>query len=206
MLTLVCEQSAGRGLRYVAFRWFFTERRMQHTDKNGVRFRYWIKALKEGRSEAVHLFSGVLLQLLSEHLPDVDAVIPVPPHDPSKIDFPLAQVAGNTALPGVGWLKRVTAVTPWTGEATRSVNEQRESLYFEPPGGVRKDRILIVDDVWTSGATLRASTLLIRDAWPDCKVTCFAFGRAVIRGQNAPAFPSDPKFGAPPGISEIDAG
>ncbi|MDD9987018.1 MAG: hypothetical protein OXQ31_12150 [Spirochaetaceae bacterium] len=79
----------------------------------------------------------------------------------------------------VPMLRRVTAVQKAaTSTAPRRVSRHLETLHAQPEL-VDATRILVLDDVVTSGATLFASVQLVRQSYPNANVRAFALIRRV---------------------------
>ena len=113
-----------------------------------------------------------LARILAEELPldGFDAVVPVPLHwhrrltrgynQAERIARPLA---GSLGLPLLPALRRVRRTPPQTslGKADRLANLQRA---FRVRRAVRGLRLLLVDDVATTGATLEAAASVLKRA------------------------------------------
>jgi len=143
-----------------------------------------IKALKFQR----RLFYGpALAELLCrecQHLPDdIDAVLPVPLHwrrrwfrGFNQADELAAPVAKHLGLPVLRNVKRVRA-TPF--QSGLSARERAQNLRgaFDVRGSITAKHILIVDDVITTGATVRQLARVLRRAGAG-KVSALAVARA----------------------------
>lgn len=64
-----------------------------------------------------------------------------------------------------------------------SAKEHYDSFQIRSGQFLASDRILLVDDVITRGATLMGAARCVRDAYPSVPVTCFALARAVSSGE-----------------------
>lgn len=101
----------------------------------------------------------------------IDAVLPVPLHEIRYAERGFNQAELLTGLlseqAGIpmqaGWLRRQRATRAQVGlnEEQRARNVEEA---FQVTGGVREKRLLLVDDVCTSGATLEACAQVLRDA------------------------------------------
>ena len=143
-----------------------------------------IKALKFKRS----LFYGpALAELLCRacrHLPDdIDAVLPVPLHWQrrwfrgfNQADEIAAPVAKHLGVPLLRNVKRVRA-TPF--QSGLSARERARNLRdaFEVDGALSARHVLIVDDVITTGATVRQLAKVVRFAGA-VRVSALAVARA----------------------------
>ena len=144
-----------------------------------------IKALKFQRQ----LFYGpALAELLCrecDHLPDdIDAVLPVPLHWRRKwfrgfnqADEIAVPVARHLGVPLIRNVKRVRA-TPF--QSGLSARERAKNLRaaFRVRGPVRFQHVLIVDDVITTGTTMRQIARVLKKAGAE-KVSALAVARAL---------------------------
>lgn len=116
--------------------------------------------------------ANALAEGLGEALDGFDAIVPVPLHwrrrltrgynQAERIASPLARQLG---LPLVSALRRARRTPPQTslGKSDRLAN-LRQAFRVPRPGRVRGLRLLLVDDVATTGATLDASAAALRQA------------------------------------------
>ncbi|MEW6512164.1 MAG: hypothetical protein AB1428_14530 [Bacteroidota bacterium] len=84
----------------------------------------------------------------------------------------------------------VRALTTLGGRAARQ-KELERAYRFDPSGLPSPVRILVVDDLATTGATLEAISSAIRDAHPEAHVVCFTLARVEAQMQNTHL---DPNF------------
>jgi ComF family protein len=129
-----------------------------------------LKAIKFKRQLwFVPAFAGLLLRMLEEEFPSVDALVPVPLHrwrqmrrgfnQAAELCRPLRRATG---LPVISQVRRIRATRPQTGlsaaERHRNLNNA-----FAVHGNLRCRHPLIVDDVVTTGATCsQLATQLLR--------------------------------------------
>lgn len=116
--------------------------------------------------------ANALAEGLGEALDGFDAIVPVPLHwrrrltrgynQAERIASPLARQLG---LPLVAALRRARRTPPQTslGKSDRLAN-LHQAFRVPRPGRIRGLRLLLVDDVATTGATLDASAAALRQA------------------------------------------
>lgn len=119
-----------------------------------------------------HHLADALAEELGEALAGFDGIVPVPLHwrrrlargynQAERIASPLAARLGLPLLPA---LRRARRTPPQTslGKAERLAN-LRQAFRVPRPGGVCGLRLLLVDDVATTGATLDAAAAALRRA------------------------------------------
>jgi ComF family protein len=143
------------------------------------------------RLEPMALFGRMLRAAGTELLIDADVIIPVPLHwrrlwmrRYNQAAVLATRLAAETGLPlDLTALKRMRYTT---SQARLSGAERRENLTtaFAPTRGgarrIRDKRVLLVDDVITTGATLEACTHALKDAGA-LEVDCLALARTVPR-------------------------
>lgn len=130
-----------------------------------------------------------LARELGEDLAGFDGVVPVPLHwtrrlargynQAERIARPLA---GRLGLPLIPALRRSRSTPPQTslGKERRIANLRR-AFRVADPSEVRDLRLLLVDDVATTGATLDAAAAALRGAGAGA-VTAVVAGRTPARG------------------------
>jgi predicted amidophosphoribosyltransferase len=102
-------------------------------------------------------------RLLAErfHKPDADFLVPVPLHKSSDRDYNQAEHIARGA--GDVWGVPVASPLKWKRAASRQATKQGAAERTLPPDAITgrpmagSPRVLIVDDVYTSGSTIRAS-------------------------------------------------
>jgi ComF family protein len=146
-----------------------------------------VQALKFGRLDYLGRHLAVALdEGLGEDLADFDGVVAVPLHwrrrlargynQAERIAHPLA---GRLGLPLLPALRRTRPTPPQTslGKAGRLAN-LRQAFRVPRPGRVRGLRLLLVDDVATTGATLDAAAAALKRAGAG-GVTAVVAGRTL---------------------------
>jgi predicted amidophosphoribosyltransferase len=79
--------------------------------------------------------------------------------------------------------KAIRAMTSLGGRVARQ--KELDGVYqFDPSGLTKTTRILLVDDIATTGATLEAVSRAITEALPGAAVTCFVLARVEAQLQN----------------------
>lgn len=128
--------------------------------------------------------------LFPEYFGDDTVLVPVPGHAPMREDtvWPAQMIAEalvrwRLAQSWTPILKRTAHIEKSaTFSGRRTINRQLETidavLTVEP-----LRRIVVVDDVITSGATLFAVTQMVVDAFPDAAVKAFALVRTLSDGE-----------------------
>lgn len=92
----------------------------------------------------------------------------------------LGQFTGNNIIDGRTLLVRTTTVPKSTagGPGARDQDRHEATIAVSTPGSVEDKEVFIFDDVWTSGATLRACQEVVTTAGAK-SVKLFAVGKTV---------------------------
>jgi ComF family protein len=162
-----------------------------------LRVRAWAAVAYEGAArELVKAFkfhgatavAAEMAALMLAHAPPsllAGALVPVPLHPVrqrtrgfNQAERLAAAVAARTGLPSADLLLRA-------GPATRQVGRNRSARLRAPPGSIRAAgpapaKVVLIDDVVTTGATLAACAAALRAAGSD-EVTALAFARTTGR-------------------------
>jgi hypothetical protein len=137
-----------------------------------------ILSLKNGNSIVAHSFAKRLAEVLPPGLP----VAVIPPHDGLVRCQGITRVA--LELVDHGWqdathcLVRVRAIEKLASGGTRSLQRQLGSMEVRAPAVFAGKRVILLDDVITSGNSLQAGSDLIRRAGATA-VKCVALARTV---------------------------
>lgn len=147
-----------------------------------------VRGLKFGRLDYLgdHLAAALAAEL-GERLAGFDQVAPVPLHwrrrlargynQAERIARPLAVLLGLPCAPALS-RRRATPPQSLQGRAARLTN-LRKAFHVPRPERVRGLRILLVDDVATTGATLDAAALALKRAGASA-VTALVAGRTPL--------------------------
>jgi len=147
-------------------------------------------------------YAPVIAARLAESLGDwargYDLLVPVPiaraahwERDFCPVTEPVRILSKSLGVP---WAPALVKNRPgWVQHLRRrrerkSANEARFSVRAPllPPGA---KRILLVDDILTTGSTLNQAADLLRAARPDLEIAAMAFGRTVLRGKGPAVAP-----------------
>jgi len=138
------------------------------------RLRRGIRALKfEGALELAHELGRRLAETVPDDLlPEGSVIVPVPMHPDRRRErgfnhvAPLAwQLARHRGLPSDGRLLERTRSAPSSPHQSREARQSRVMGAFRlAPGKRAPASVVLVDDVWTTGATARAVLGTLREA------------------------------------------
>ncbi|SEP71459.1 Predicted amidophosphoribosyltransferases [Lentzea xinjiangensis] len=126
------------------------------------------------RRQFTNELAGVLATFLARHrrcLGEFDTVTIVPGTKQRKDGHPLADVLGRRLTTTSSAFAEVLATT---GDNTRLLRPDEYVVHADVAG----ERILLVDDQWTSGASLQSSAIALRRAGA-ARVTGLVIGRRV---------------------------
>lgn len=123
----------------------------------------------EGDAEAVQPLVDVAAALCREHpaLANVDAIVPIPPSvqraaDPVSLFS--AGLAARLGKPVLAALVKTRQTQPQKELTTLAQKRANVAGAFAVQGNVRGKRVLLVDDLYDSGATLEEATRVLRQA------------------------------------------
>lgn len=127
-----------------------------------------------GRLEGVPLFARWMHAAGEELFADTDLIIPVPIHrwrllrrgfnQSAMLAKRLSALADRPWSPGILLRRRATRSQQGLGAAARQQNVNSTTFQVRHPERVAGARILLVDDVLTTGATVSACTTVLRRA------------------------------------------
>ncbi len=175
----------------------------RHIDAHSKAFRNLIQGLKDGAAGPIQYFGGLLDLIFDEVIQDVDLIACVPGSKKTNAvrNDPIARIIreniteAREVLDGTSLLQRLYDVPKAHEDRTmRSYAKQLESIGrsgVRPAGPVTT--ILLIDDVYTSGATMAACHKRLKEAYPAAEVIGFAFGVTPYRAKKqSPAIPQFP--------------
>jgi predicted amidophosphoribosyltransferase len=135
--------------------------------------------------------AGLMASLVAARAPDellAGPIVPIPAHPARRrregFDHALeiAQALGHgTGLPVLDCLRRSSAVRPQHGlERRERLRNARGSIAVRPGAAAATERAVLLDDVYTTGATLDAGAAALRAAGVQ-QVTAVSFARSHAR-------------------------
>jgi predicted amidophosphoribosyltransferase len=130
-----------------------------------------VHAMKYANGREIAVIMGELMAGMVAR-PDVDFLVPIPLHRRSERDY------NQTELMAVGasrvWGVPVMAVLSWSGRVKRQALQPGRADRSLPRGAMRASRelspgtrVLLIDDVYTTGNTLNVAAWAIRRAGAD---------------------------------------
>ncbi|MBO6767334.1 MAG: hypothetical protein JJ901_03395 [Erythrobacter sp.] len=133
--------------------------------------------LKQARAPGINYFYNYM----QPKLKSPDALAVVPSHDPEKGPGGLHQLAGRLAngcqvYDSSAALVRHTKIEKLAAGGDRSINVHLNSIHIPNPELVAGRKVLLIDDVMTSGNSLLACRQILMDAGAEA-VKCVALGR-----------------------------
>lgn len=136
---------------------------------------------ERAKARAVRYF----VDLLDPHLARGHPVAVVPSHDPECLESGIREIAQSLARNGradaTSCLERFQYKQPAKSGGDRSKAAQRATLRVVNADLIRGRRVLLLDDVVTSGASLQACRELLLEAGA-AEVQCYALGETVREG------------------------
>jgi predicted amidophosphoribosyltransferase len=133
--------------------------------------------LKEGKKVGVDYF----FDYMSDKLKRVEAIAIVPSHDPAKGPGGLHTLARRLAasrgcVDASSALRRHTKIDKLASGGDRSIGVHLNSIDVPERGLIKGNKVLLVDDVMTSGNSLLACRKILLKAGAS-EVKCVALGR-----------------------------
>ncbi|MGK6313153.1 ComF family protein [Neorhizobium sp. DT-125] len=152
--------------------------------------RHLVHALKyRDRTDLAPMMAGWMLRAAETHVANSDGILPVPLHrsrfafrkfnQAAELGRHLAEKSGRPFLPST--LLRVKRTSRQVGLSARAREDNVRAAFRIAPGheaDVFGKRLVLVDDVYTTGATVSAATRALRQAGA-AEVTVLTFAMAV---------------------------
>ena len=135
----------------------------------------------KGKQKVGVMLGQVLGDLLkdSPHYQDIDVIIPIPLHRKKERQRGFNQsdvfAQGLSDSMGIPWQRDVLIRTTYTSSQTKKSRKERfenvvQAFHVLQPEKIKGKHILLVDDVFTTGATLEAGAVKILEV-PDTKIS-----------------------------------
>jgi len=176
--------------------------RRHYADANRIRYRQHLLALKENDPLAIEIFTSILCLVFDDLIGGPDAIACVPPSSQSTAlrDDAMALITRRAVesdlgvIDGSSWLMRTQTVPKAHQDSSMRTYEKQFPTIACVPGSlsVEPKRIVVIDDVCTSGATMQASVARLRERFPNAGVVGFAFGYTGWVNES-PSVPEIPK-------------
>lgn len=192
----------GERFTVIGYREYVKTSNLRDADPNAQNFHHLLLSFKDGDEDAGKYFTGLLKIMFDKLIEKVDLIACVPGHEktPTKRSDPLATLVSQVAnarkcLDGGSVLQRkISLPRAHLDLRPRDFTRQFESIAVGEPSRARSiERILIIDDVYSSGKTMAACCSHLKSKWPSAEVVGFAFGRTteapMVRWPQMPAFP-----------------
>lgn len=142
---------------------------------HALKYRHWI--------DLVDPLAALLQQYLVRTTPNVDLITAVPLHTDrqrergyNQAELLARRLAAGVGLPYVGGLKRTRATADQIGLDVQARHENVRDAFAADRGAFAGRRVLLVDDVCTTGATLDACAVALR-----AQGACEIYGMTVAR-------------------------
>jgi len=190
---------------YAVFRWYFTNSALPWASENGERFHDWIIRLKNnnnGDNVVLNFFISILLSLLRNDdfgLGRPDIIISIPPSksyedNPSYSLNKIAKIV-NEVYFGIKSDHHYLRRTKTIPSKSHNCFVHKDSMHVSGDLPENVESVLLIDDVMTTNATLKAAGSLISESYPHVQITRFAFGETQRTGSTS--FPEVPEFPDP---------
>lgn len=201
------------------YRWYYPRNvrflKKQKFSENGKNYSNCINTLKLGDYESIHFFGTLLKRIIYENnwydLPLF--LFPLPPHDasPSSKDYPLAKVrkaaywteymnnyySQTNLIQKILYPRRVKTLSDdWSSRKELTVEEIKNTMEINTKININKFRILIIDDVFTTGKTIQACIEIVKESFSSAEIIALAFGKT--QNNDNVFFPEEPVFKDPP--------
>lgn len=170
----------------VGYRTYPNQDRLGYADDARVRYRRLLFGLKAEEAFAIELFASLLCLVYDDVIGGPDAIACVPPstRSPSARSDAMALVARKAVemnfgvIDGSSWLRRKQDVPKAHKDSSmRCFDKQHETIECVTGALVQEPkRIVVIDDICTSGSTMIACVSRLRARFPQAQVSGFAFG------------------------------
>lgn len=198
---LPAESGSTGTLSVIGYRDYVNSHDAVGADGNLRNFRRLIRAFKNQNGSARCYLKTLIKGIFGNVSGKVDLITCVPGHKktPKKRVDSLARICGSLAKTqncrnGGSLLMRTTDVNSCHEDSRmRSFDRQFSSIKarkLRDPEGITK--ILIIDDIYTSGHTMAACFAHLRNKFPRARITGFVFGMTTSRPRDP--WPQSPEF------------